>query len=82
MSGFIRTETRFIGNTYFDSSNEIKQSPYCINNFSMGVNKNKMSVVLWSKNILNQKYISYAYDFGAVHLGDPTTFGISISSKF
>jgi iron complex outermembrane receptor protein len=48
----------------------------------MGVNKNKVSVVLWSKNILNQKYISYAYDFGAVHLGDPTTFGISISSKF
>ena len=82
VSGFIRSETRFIGNTYFDSSNEIKQSPYCVNNISMGVNKNKVSVVLWSKNILNQKYISYAYDFGAVHLGDPTTFGISISSKF
>ena len=82
LSGFIRSETRFIGNTYFDSSNEIKQSPYCINNFSMGVNKNKMSIVLWSKNIFNQKYISYAYDFGAVHLGDPATYGISISSKF
>ena len=82
VSGFIRSETKFIGNTYFDSSNEIKQSPYCINNFSMGVNKNKVSIVLWSKNILNQKYISYAYDFGAVHLGDPATYGISISSKF
>ncbi len=82
VSGFIRSETKFIGNTYFDSSNEIKQSPYCINNFSMGINKNKVSIVLWSKNILNQKYISYAYDFGAVHLGDPATYGISISSKF
>ena len=82
VSGFIRSETKLIGNTYFDSSNEIKQSPYCINNFSMGVNKNKLSIVLWSKNILNQKYISYAYDFGAVHLGDPATYGISISSKF
>jgi len=82
VSGFIRSETKFIGNTYFDSSNEIKQSPYCINNFNIGINKNKMSVVLWSKNILNQKYISYAYDFGAVHLGDPATYGISISSKF
>ena len=82
VSGFIRSETKFIGNTYFDSSNEIKQSPYCINNFSIGINKNKMGVVLWSKNILNQKYISYAYDFGAVHLGDPATYGISISSKF
>ena len=82
VSGFIRSETKFIGNTYFDISNEIKQSPYCINNFSMGINKNKVSIVLWSKNILNQKYISYAYDFGAVHLGDPATYGISISSKF
>ena len=82
VSGFIRSETKFIGNTYFDSSNEIKQSPYCINNFSMGINKNKVSIVLWSKNTLNQKYISYAYDFGAVHLGDPATYGISISSKF
>jgi len=82
VSGFIRSETKFIGNTYFDSSNEIKQSPYCINNFNIGINKNKMSVVLWSKNIFNQKYISYAYDFGAVHLGDPATYGISISSKF
>jgi iron complex outermembrane receptor protein len=82
VSGFIRSETKFIGNTYFDSSNEIKQSPYCINNFSMGINKNKVSIVLWSKNILNQKYISYDYDFGAVHLGDPATYGISISSKF
>ena len=82
VSGFIRSETKFIGNTYFDSSNEIKQSPYCINNFNIGINKNKMSIVLWSKNILNQKYISYAYDFGAVHLGDPATYGISISSKF
>lgn len=82
VSGFIRSETKLIGNTYFDSSNEIKQSPYCINNFSMGVNKNIVSIVLWSKNILNQKYISYAYDFGAVHLGDPATYGISISSKF
>ena len=82
MSGFIRTETKFIGTTYFDSGNEIKQSPYCINNFSIGINKNNKSVVLWSRNILNQKYISYAYDFGAIHIGDPGIMGISFSSKF
>ena len=82
MNGFIRTETKFIGTTYFDSGNTIKQSPYCINNFSLGVDMKKATVVLWSKNILNQKYISYAYDFGAIHIGDPATLGISISSKF
>jgi len=82
MNGFIRTEAKFIGTTYFDSGNTIKQSPYCINNFSLGVDMKKATVVFWSKNILNQKYISYAYDFGAIHIGDPATLGISISSKF
>ena len=82
ISGFLRSETKFIGTTYFDSNNEIKQSPYYINNTSVGFSKNKTTFVFWARNLLNQKYISYAYDFGAVHLGDPTTYGFSISTKF
>ncbi|MGI9138729.1 MAG: TonB-dependent receptor [Sediminibacterium sp.] len=81
-SAFVRSETKFIGNIYFDSNNNIKQKPYCINNVSIGISKKYMNLVLWSKNIFNEKFISYAYDFGAVHLGDPNTFGISISNKF
>ena len=81
-SAFIRTETKFIGNTYFNSDNSIHQSPYSVQNCSIGLQLKKASIVAWSKNVLNQKYISYAYDFGAVHLGDPATFGISFSHKF
>ncbi|MEI6188928.1 MAG: TonB-dependent receptor [Chitinophagia bacterium] len=81
-SAFIRTETKLIGNTYFDSNNSIHQSPYAIQNCSVGLQLKKVNIVAWSKNMLNQKYISYAYDFGAVHLGDPATFGISLSHKF
>lgn len=82
MSAFIRTETKWIGNTYFDVNNTIKQNPYSIQNLSVGIQKNKVNFMVWSKNTLNQKYISYAYDFGAVHLGDPATFGITIATKF
>jgi iron complex outermembrane receptor protein len=39
-----------------------------------------MSVELmgWARNLGNKKYISYAYDFGAYHLGDPSTFGATL----
>ena len=34
-------------------------------------------VMLWVRNILETKYISYGYDFGAVHYGEPRIFGMS-----
>jgi iron complex outermembrane receptor protein len=41
-----------------------------------------VQIKYWTRNLTNQKYISYAYDFGAVHLGDPATSGLSIAIKF
>lgn len=79
---FVRAESKLTGNTYFDLNNTIKQAPYSIQNMSAGVNLKNTSIVAWSKNIFNAKYVAYAYDFGAVHLGDPTTFGITINNKF
>jgi iron complex outermembrane receptor protein len=38
--------------------------------------------MLWVRNIGDEKYISYAYDFGAVHLGDPRTFGVTVTGRF
>ncbi len=82
IKGFIRTEWKYTGNTYFDLANTIKQSPYSIVNASAGIQMGDISFKLWSRNLTNQKYISYAYDFGAVHLGDPATTGLSITIKF
>lgn len=81
-NAFIRAEWKYLGTTYFDLGNNIKQTPYHLINTSAGYNFKKMSVQVWGRNLLNQKYISYAYDFGAVHLGDPLNYGVSVSFRF
>lgn len=81
-NAFIRVEWKYVGTTYFDLGNNIKQSPYHLINTSAGYNFKKMSAQVWGRNLLNQKYISYAYDFGAVHLGDPLNYGVTVSYRF
>jgi iron complex outermembrane receptor protein len=82
LSGFVRAEWKYIGTTYFDLANSIQQNPYSIINASLGLQMGDVQVKYWTRNLTNQKYISYAYDFGAVHLGDPATSGLSIAIKF
>ena len=35
--------------------------------------------MVWMRNLGDKKYIAYAYDFGAIHLGDPFTWGLTCS---
>jgi iron complex outermembrane recepter protein len=79
---FLRGEWKYLGTTYFDLANNIKQDPYHLINASAGLNIKNISVQGWVRNVFKQKYISYAYDFGAVHLGDPSTFGCTLSYHF
>ncbi|MFI5185876.1 MAG: hypothetical protein ACHQF0_04080 [Chitinophagales bacterium] len=78
----VRGEWEYLGTTYFDFSNTIRQSPYNLLNSGIGILMKHFEVRLWGRNLSNKKYISYAYDFGAVHLGDPKTFGITIKAMF
>lgn len=82
VKGFIRTEWKYIGTTYFDLANTIKQNPYSLLNACAGIQLNDISFKIWTRNLSNQHYIAYAYDFGAVHLGDPATSGLTISVRF
>ncbi|MGF1636058.1 MAG: TonB-dependent receptor [Cyclobacteriaceae bacterium] len=75
---FVRGEWRFMGDHYFDLANSIKQNAYSLFNLRAGVSNNQYEISIWSRNIGGKKYIGYAYDFGAVRLGDPATFGISL----
>ena len=78
----LRGEWKYIGTTYFDLPNNIKQEPYQLLNAKLGMEYKKAALSFWAKNLAGTKYISYGYDFGAVHLGDPSTFGTSLSFKF
>lgn len=74
----LRGEWNYLGKTYFDLSNTIEQDAYSLFNLKAGVTSKHLELYFWMRNIGDKKYISYAYDFGAVHLGDPKTYGITL----
>jgi iron complex outermembrane recepter protein len=77
-----RGEWISLGKEYFDLSNTISQSPYSLFNIRFGISLQHFDLFVWGRNITNKRYIAYAYDFGAIHLGDPKTFGISLAARF
>nr|MDQ6890758.1 TonB-dependent receptor [Bacteroidota bacterium] len=74
----IRGELKSIGNQYFDLENTLEQKSYSLVNTSLALATKLYQLTFWVRNLTAKKYISYAYDFGAVHLGDPGTLGVSI----
>ncbi|MEO5892352.1 MAG: TonB-dependent receptor [Ferruginibacter sp.] len=77
-----RGEWYYLGSRYFDLANTIRQSPYDIYNARAGVSLKHLDVFFWARNFTNKKYIEYAYDFGAVHLGNPSTYGVTVKTMF
>ncbi|MBM3444974.1 MAG: TonB-dependent receptor [Bacteroidetes bacterium] len=71
----------FTGNQYFDFANSIEQKGYGLLHAQIGYKFSKINLSFWARNITNKQYISYAYDFGAVHLGNPRTFGIRLAYR-
>ena len=78
----VRGEWMYLGKQYFDLTNNISQSPYNLFNTRLGLAAKNFEVMFWGRNLSDQHYISYAYDFGAVHLGNPKTYGVTLVGKF
>jgi iron complex outermembrane receptor protein len=77
-----RGEWMYIGTTYFDLANNIKQSPYSLLNARAGLSGRGFEIMFWGRNLSDQKYIAYAYDFGATHLGNPKNWGVTVVKTF
>ncbi len=77
-----RVEWMNLGKHYFDLSNAIEQGAYSLLNTRLGLTTKYGDLILWVRNITDERYISYAYDFGAVQLGPPRTLGATISIRF
>lgn len=75
----VRGEWKYLGTQYFDLANSIKQSSYHLLHTRAGIASKNVSLMFWGRNLANKHYISYAYDFGAVHLGDPKTYGVTLA---
>lgn len=78
----LRGEWMFLGKQYFDLANSIRQDSYSLFNARLGISLKGYEVFFWGRNLSGKKYISYAYDFGAVHLGDPKTYGVTFRASF
>jgi len=77
-----RGEWRYLGNQYFDLANQIEQKAYNVFNARAGVSLKNYEVFVWGHNLANKTYIDYAYDFGATHLGNPRTYGVTLRANF
>jgi iron complex outermembrane recepter protein len=77
----IRGEWTYLGKQYFDLANSIIHSPYNLLNTRIGLKIKHAELYFWERNIANVKYIAYGYDFGAVHLGNPRTFGFTFRAS-
>ncbi len=77
----IRGEWQYKGKTYFDFANTIVQKDYSLFHARAGVEWKHLGLYVWARNISDKKYIAYAYDFGAIHLGEPRTYGITINTR-
>lgn len=77
-----RAEWLWLGTTYFDLQNQLKQGPYHLLNARIGVQKGKLGLAIWGRNLLDTRYVDYAYNFGAAHLGEPVTYGVSARFDF
>jgi iron complex outermembrane recepter protein len=72
----------YIGKQYFDIANTIAQPGYNVININAGIGLKDLRFVLWAKNFTDTRYIDYAYDFGAAHLGNPATLGCTLGVTF
>jgi len=84
---FLRGEWMYLGDQYFDLANTIKQPSYSLLNARGGVTfhhvgRGDLAIALWCRNLTDRKYISYAYDFGAQHLGNPQNYGVTVRYSF
>ena len=76
-----RIEYNRVGKQYFDFKNQISQAAYGLLNLKIGYTFKNWEISLWGRNLAGAKYIDYAYDFGAAHLGDPQTYGLGLGFK-
>ncbi|WP_316847470.1 TonB-dependent receptor [Pedobacter psychrodurus] len=82
LNAIARGEWLFTGNQFYDLSNQIQQKGYSVYNAKLGFSAQKFDLFVWGRNLSNKTYIDYAYDFGAAHLGNPKTYGISLVGRF
>jgi iron complex outermembrane receptor protein len=77
-----RGELSYVGKQYFDLTNQISQRGYGLLNARLGISSRHAELFFWGRNLSNNTFIDYAYNFGATHLGNPRTYGTTLRVNF
>jgi iron complex outermembrane receptor protein len=77
-----RGEWAYTGDQFFDLQNRFEQKGYHLFNAKVGVSNKRFDLFFWGRNLSDKTYVDYVYDFGAAHLGNPKTYGISLAGRF
>jgi iron complex outermembrane receptor protein len=75
----VRGEWNATGRTYFDLVNRISQEAFSVFNARMGLRGRRLGIHAWVRNMTGRLHVDYAYPFGAAHLGNPRTWGVTLS---
>ncbi len=67
----LRANYTGMGAIYWHEDNRMKQPFYGLLHASTGIEKGKLRVTLWGKNILNKRYLGYYFESGGRSLGKP-----------
>lgn len=80
----MRGEWRYLGEQYFDLLNTIPQEPIHLLNGNIGVNYKQWELAFWIKNILDERYVTFAMPgyFTNTLLNRPQTSGVSLRYHF
>ena len=78
----VRGEWMQLGEQYFDLGNSISQDAYSLLNAKIGISSRIGEIMFWGRNMGDKRYIAYAYDFGAIHIGNPRTYGVTLRANF
>lgn len=76
-----RLEFNHFGKQYFDFANNIEQKAYGLLNMRISYRTSHFDLSVWGRNLTGSKYIDYAYDFGAAHLGNPRMIGAGLGYR-
>lgn len=77
----LQTAYTGMGEIYWHENNLVKQPFYGLLNATGGVEKGKLKLTLWAKNILNSRYLGYFFEASGRRLGKPGkpfTAGVSL----
>ncbi|MGR5152354.1 TonB-dependent receptor [Photobacterium swingsii] len=86
---FVYADYNVTGDFYFDNANTTKQDTYGILNLRGGYTSDNLDLILWSKNALDEEYLTRAFPMGDGankkwygRSGDPMTFGATVNLKW